>query len=80
MNVLVGIYKVDALWRKERVIVEADGGDGHATRAQMERDRERDLVLRASGYRVRRYTWRQVRTKRATVAADLRRALRLGGL
>jgi very-short-patch-repair endonuclease len=77
VNVKVCGYKVDALWREQRVVVEVDGGNGHGTRAQMERDRERDLVLRASGYRVHRYTWRQVRTKRAAVAADLRRALRL---
>jgi very-short-patch-repair endonuclease len=78
VNVKVGVYKVDALWRKERVIVEVDGGDGHGTRAQMERDRERDLVLRASGHRVRRYTWRQVKSQHVAVAADLRRALGLG--
>lgn len=75
VNVKVGIYKVDALWRKERVIVEVDGGDGHGTRAQMERDRERDLVLRASGHRVHRYTWRRLKSEHAAVAADLRRAL-----
>jgi very-short-patch-repair endonuclease len=35
----VGIYTVDARWRTERVIVEVDGGDGHASYARMQRDR-----------------------------------------
>jgi len=78
VNVKVCGYKVDGLWRQERVVVEVDGGDGHGTRAQMERDRERDLALRAGGYRVHRYTWRQVKTRHRAIAADLRRALGLG--
>jgi very-short-patch-repair endonuclease len=71
----VGIYTVDARWRTERVIVEVDGGDGHASYAHMQRDRERDLALRRAGYTVLRYTW-QVRGEHAAVAADIRRALR----
>jgi very-short-patch-repair endonuclease len=79
VNVNVRGYRVDALWRTERVVVEADGGDGHGTRAQMERDRERDLALRGAGYLVLRYTWRQVKTRPTAVAADIRRALKAHG-
>jgi very-short-patch-repair endonuclease len=79
VNVKMCGYKVDALWRDERVIVETDGGDGHATRARMERDRERDLILRAEDYLVLRYTWRQLKTKRVKVAADIRQALKAQG-
>jgi very-short-patch-repair endonuclease len=75
VNVAIGPYTVDALWRDAQLIVEVDGGDGHSTRAQMERDRERDLYLRSAGYSVLRYTWRQVSAARRAVAADLRRAL-----
>jgi very-short-patch-repair endonuclease len=76
VNVLVSGYKVDALWREERVIVELDGRSAHGTEAQMARDRERELTLRAAGYRVLRYSWRQVTREGAALAADLRRALR----
>jgi very-short-patch-repair endonuclease len=58
------------------VVVELDGGDGHTTRAQLERDRRRDLILRQHGFIVLRYTWNQVNFDSATVAADLRRTLR----
>ncbi|HKH13952.1 MAG TPA: DUF559 domain-containing protein [Solirubrobacterales bacterium] len=78
VNVKVCGYKVDALWREQRVVAEVDGKPAHGTYAQTARDHERDLVLRASGYSVHRYDWRQVTTERAAVAADLRRALRLG--
>jgi len=58
------------------LIVEVDGGDGHGTRAQMQRDRERDLVLRAAGYSVLRYSGLQMTRRGAAVAADLRRVLK----
>jgi very-short-patch-repair endonuclease len=76
VNVAIGPYTVDALWRDARLVVEVDGGDAHATRAQMERDRERDLHLRSAGHSVRRFTRRQLVTRAAPVAADIRRALR----
>jgi len=76
VNVRVGVHTVDALGRNERVVVEVDGGDGHSSYAQMQRDRERDLYLRQRGYMVRRYAWRQVKARHAAVAADVRRSLR----
>jgi very-short-patch-repair endonuclease len=78
VNVTVRGYTVDALWRQERVVVEVDGVAAHGTEGRRERDHERDLVLRASGYTVHRYDWRLVTRQPAAVAADLRRALRLG--
>ena len=54
-------YVVDALWPKERVIVEVDGYAYHAHRAAFERDRRRDQQLIAAGYRVIRITWIQLR-------------------
>jgi very-short-patch-repair endonuclease len=75
VNVPTGPYKVDALWRDARLVVEVDGGDGHSTLAQMERDRDRDLYLRSVGYSVLRFTWRQLVTQAPAVAADIRRGL-----
>ena len=76
VNVMLGPHIVDALWRTERVIVELDGGDGHSSYAQMQRDRERDLYLRRAGYSVLRYSWPQVTRRPAEVATDVRSALR----
>jgi very-short-patch-repair endonuclease len=76
VNVPIGLYTVDALWREARLIVEVDGGDGHGTVAQMRRDRERDLWLRGAGFTIHRYSGVQLTTtSRDAVAADIRRAL-----
>jgi very-short-patch-repair endonuclease len=76
VNVVVAAYMVDALWRNEGLIVELDGGPAHGTEAQMARDLDRELALRAAGDSVLRYSWRQVTQQGAGVAADVRRALR----
>jgi hypothetical protein len=75
VNVQVEGFKVDALWRDRHLIVELDSRDAHGTGAAVERDRGRDLALRAAGYLVLRYTWLQVTTKPELVSADLRKAL-----
>ena len=75
----IGPHTVDGLWRDERVVVELDGGDGHASYGQMQRDRERDLFLRRRGFSVLRYSWRQVTAQGREVVADIRRALQVTG-
>jgi very-short-patch-repair endonuclease len=75
VNAKVGRMTVDALWRSERVVVEIDGHDGHRTRAQMDRDRRRELRLRREGFLVVRYTHSQLENEPDVVAEDLRRLL-----
>jgi predicted transcriptional regulator of viral defense system len=75
VNAVVDGMKVDALWPRSRTIVELDGHEAHAAPAAVERDRARELKLRASGYRVLRYTWQQVTEHADRVAVDLRMAL-----
>src|SRR5581483_10895752 len=65
-------HLVHAVWLDKRVIVELDGHQGHRTRAQLDRDHQRDPDLRAAGYIVLRYTWRQLESRQMEVAADLR--------
>jgi Protein of unknown function (DUF559) len=69
-------FEVDCLWRAQCLIVELDGGFVHGTWRTAERDRERDRLLQADGWRVVRLTWRQLRDDAPAVIADLRRLLR----
>ena len=61
VNVLVEGFEVDVVWRDARVAVELDGRDTHGTAMAFERDRERDRILQAAGWRVVRITFRQMR-------------------
>jgi very-short-patch-repair endonuclease len=78
VNVYVGPYEVDFLWRHRRLVVETDGYEGHRGRQAFEDDRARDAELRVLGYTVVRFTYRQVterwgwveETVRALLAAD----------
>ena len=60
VNVRVGEYIVDFLWRRKRLIAELDGWRAHGTRSAFEADRARDNRLRILGFEVVRFTWRQV--------------------
>ena len=72
-NVLVAGWLVDAVWYDQKVIVELDSRIAHSTSRTIENDHQRDLDLRAAGFIVLRYTWRQLITRPAQVVADLRR-------
>ena len=60
------------------VLVELDGWTYHGDRQAFERDRQRDQLLIGAGYRVLRFTWRQVVHQPWQVVATLRRALATG--
>ena len=54
-------YRVDFLWREQRVIAECDGFAFHgSSRERFEHDRERDNFLQSLGYTVWRFTFRQI--------------------
>ncbi len=76
VNARVGRMTVDALWRQAGLVVEIDGHRGHRSRAQVQRDRRRELHLRAAGLTVIRYAGDQVVGEPALVAEDLRTALK----
>jgi very-short-patch-repair endonuclease len=71
-NVLIEGFEVDCAWSEQRLIVELDGHASHAHATAFERDRERDRVLTAAGWRVVRITWRQLVDEPERVQADLR--------
>jgi hypothetical protein len=77
VNVRIGKWRVDFLWRAERVVVETDFFDYHRGSVPFEDDHQRDLDLRRAGYAVRRYTGAQIRDHPALVVADLGEVLGL---
>ncbi len=64
-------YEVDAFWEPD-LVVELDGWATHKTRRAFEEDRRKAAALEAAGYRVRRFTWRQMKRERELVAAAIR--------
>jgi very-short-patch-repair endonuclease len=74
-NVVVHGYEVDLLWPEQGLVVEVDGYAYHSTRHAFERDRARDAALQAAGYRVVRFTWRQIVHEPHAVVAQLARLL-----
>jgi very-short-patch-repair endonuclease len=78
INVRVGGYEVDFLWRPQRLIVETDGYRYHRGSQAFEDDHARDLDLHARGYEIRRFTYRQVTEAPEGVATTVRRALQAG--
>jgi predicted transcriptional regulator of viral defense system len=65
-------YEADFLWRAAGLIAETDGRDVHATKRAFEHDRRRDQRLMRAGYRVVRFTRRQVLEEPRDVLATLR--------
>lgn len=73
----VGPYRVDFLWREQRVIAECDGFAFHgSTRERFENDRQRDRYLQSLGYTVWRFSFRQVIHEPDVIAQQLRAAFR----
>ncbi len=75
VNVKVAGIEVDFLWPDQQLVVETDGYRYHRGSSAFEVDRERDLRLRAAGYKPLRLTYQQVRSKPTQIAALIRREL-----
>ena len=75
VNQVVEGVEADFVWRRQRVVAETDGAATHAVVTGFERDRRRDAALTAAGWRVVRFTWRQVTREPDAVAGALRRLL-----
>jgi hypothetical protein len=66
---------VDFLWPAHRLVVETDGRETHETPVAFQRDRRRDQILVAAGYRVARATWDQIHHELDDVVARISSAL-----
>jgi len=71
VNVPVGPYTVDFLWRAERLVVEVDTYGTHGGRSMFHADRIRDAWLKRHGHEVLRVTDRWMREAPAQVAATI---------
>ena len=79
VNVPLYGFLADFFWPEAKLVVETDGRRTHGTTAKFESDRRRDAELTAAGYRVVRFTWRQIVEDPAAVVRLLRRLLGLSG-
>lgn len=71
--------EVDFLWAEQRVIVETDGAETHGTSVAFRRDRWRDQVLTAAGYRAIRVTWDQLEDEEVATLHRIERMLEVPG-
>jgi hypothetical protein len=75
VNVKLGRWTVDFLWRQQRVVVETDFWTYHRGSVAWQDDHARDLDLRSADYAVLRYTDEQLEGESARVVADIEREL-----
>jgi very-short-patch-repair endonuclease len=68
-------FEVDALWRRERVVLEFDSYGFHATKAAFERDRRKTAALQRGRYLVLRTTWRELTEESHALIARAAEAL-----
>jgi very-short-patch-repair endonuclease len=74
---VIGPYRVDFLWREQRVIAECDGFAYHgSTREKFESDRKRDAYLQSLGFTVWRFSFRQIVDEPHVIAQQLKAAFR----
>ncbi len=70
-NAWIAGWKVDFYWPEHGVVVEVDPHGNHHTPAQVDRDRRKDLALRARNLAVNRYSGDQVEQTAEAVGTDL---------
>ena len=75
VNTMLNGREVDALFPREKLIVELDGWDFHNDRTAFESDRERDTEALLHGYATMRMTWERLQAAPGREAARLRRIL-----
>jgi Protein of unknown function (DUF559) len=74
-NARVGRFRVDFLWRQERLIAEVDGYIYHRGRQAFRDDRERDIELELRGLTVVRFDDTRIGDNPGGIADDLLKLL-----
>lgn len=74
-NADVDGFEVDALWRRERVVLEYDCYAFHLTKEALERDRRKTAALQRGRYGVLRTTWRELTKESHALIARTAEAL-----
>jgi hypothetical protein len=67
-------FRVDFLWKDQRVILEGDGLLKYNDRKDLIKQFDRDRLLRDAGYQVVHYTWRELFSTPDIVTGRIRRA------
>ena len=75
VNVKLGRWTVDFLWRSHKVVVETDFWSYHRGSVAFHDDHAQELDLRSAGYAVLRYSDRELEKESARVADDVSQAL-----
>ena len=68
-------HRVDAIYRRERLIIELDGARDHRQWDRIERDHLRDALALQHGFVTLRITWRMIREQPRRLARQLRSIL-----
>ncbi len=75
VNVKLGRWEVDLLWRDAGLVVEIDAYATHSSPRAFERDRRKSAELEDLGFTVRRVSDQQIRDQTALTLTRIRRAL-----
>jgi hypothetical protein len=75
VNVFVAGVLVDAVWWRQKLVVELDGENNHSSWGQIQRDRSNEMRLRAAGFDALRYGTLQFEEQPEQVARDVIRRL-----
>jgi very-short-patch-repair endonuclease len=73
------VCEVDFLWRRQKLVVETDGGRFHDNPAAGARDSSRNHALAAAGYRLPRLGWEDLRDRPQATLGEIARLLRARG-
>ncbi len=70
------VYEVDFLWRRQKLVVETDGGRFHDNPTAGARDSTRNHALAEAGYHLPRLGWEDLRDRPAETMREIARLLR----
>lgn len=71
----VGRYRIDLAYPDVHLAIELDGYEHHVTRGRWSNDLRRQNELEIAGWRVLRFTWRDITEQQPETVAQVRRAL-----